>query len=444
MHIFPRCNYSNFLLTLLPENDKNLDLQIMNHSLTMNRINNQSRRLAFLFAILFHLPALTIMAQDDMLTFSAEDCPASSVQDARLRGYIEAWLQFAHGLGPDQVKTEVTDGQVTLSGEVDTPEQAERILEAIATFDGVITVINKLQLTEAPADLEDKPSEAERAATAVVPANRWKTWFEWLKPPPGRKTVLFPSGDLFAPPLADQKQPRFHTTWQKYRTHFGHFDIISVGFGENFGITRGPGRREGDGWQLSVSGAVFAIFNLDGPSFDLLNADYIVGFPLSFRRGNISTRFRFYHQSSHLGDEFLLDPSPPGPPVERINLSFETIELLGSWEHKGYRVYGGGSYIVRIEPTELGKKRLQAGLEYRGQRRIWKAGRFLAGLDVQAWNETNWDRDWSAKAGLRFKSPYGEVRSVQLLLEYYEGHAPHGQFFPLEVDYFGLSLAFAF
>jgi len=58
---------------------------------------------------------------------------------------------------------------------------------------------------------------------------------------------------------------------------------------------------------VSLFGAVFAQFNLDTPSFDLLNADYLVGPELTLRHGRWSGRVRFYHQSSHLGDEFLLN-----------------------------------------------------------------------------------------------------------------------------------------
>lgn len=34
----------------------------------------------------------------------------------------------------------------------------------------------------------------------------------------------------------------------------------------------------GDGLRLGISAAVFAHFNLDAPSLDLINPDYIVGF----------------------------------------------------------------------------------------------------------------------------------------------------------------------
>ena len=99
---------------------------------------------------------------------------------------------------------------------------------------------------------------------------------------------------------------------------------------------------------------------------------------------------------------------------------------------------------MAIDPSGLGRNRLQVGAEYRGNPVHWRTSRIIAGLDVQAWNETRWDRDASAKAGLMFKSPYGDARSLELLVEYYRGHAPHGQFFPVRVEYFGLGVAYMF
>ena len=349
------------------------------------------------------------------------------VGDDYLRGYVVSYLEQVLHQGADRIQVQVERGVVTLTGAVPTPEEIDRIVETVGTFSGVERVVNRLEVGEA------------------VP-RRWRTWSEWLRPPPGRKTVRFPAGDLFAAPLADQKQPRFHTTWQRWRTGSGTFDIASVGFGENFGLVRWPRGHAGDGWQLGISGAVFAIFNLDTPSLDLLNADYYVGFPISYRSGGWSGRLRLFHQSSHLGDEFLLQTqdTQPVPLAPRINLSYEALEAIGSYERDGGRLHFGGTHIVTIDPAGLGRNRLQAGAEFRGNPIHWRTSRFVAGLDVEAWNETGWDRDWSAKTGLLFRSPYGDARSIQLLLEYYNGHAPHGQFFQVEVTYFGLGIAYAF
>ena len=124
-----------------------------------------------------------------------------------------------------------------------------------------------------------------------------------------QKTILFPEGPLFFAPLASPKEPRTHVTWLRLNLPGDSFNIGSVGFGDSFGLVRWPGWGEADAWQFGISGAVFAQFNLDSDSMDLINADYIIGLPLSYRNGPWSARGRIFHQSSHLGDEFLLLPS---------------------------------------------------------------------------------------------------------------------------------------
>lgn len=366
---------------------------------------------AILIAMVLLMPMTSLHALDE------------TPDDAYLRGFIDSWLVTTMGYELDRVGVEVNHGIVILHGEVDSPESINRIVGAIGSFPGVVRVENRMRI-------------------GAGDGGRWPTWLGWAQPAPGRNSVKFPVGDLFAPPLADQKQPRFHTTWQRYRSDAGSFNAASVGFGENFGLVRWPRSREGDGWQVGISGAVFALFDLDTQSNDLLNADYSFGVPLSYRSGAWSARARVFHQSSHLGDEFLLG-QPMAAPIERINLSFEALELLASWEHGGYRIYGG---MIRIfaSDTALGRNQAEFGLEYKGNPIGWRTARLVAGLNIEAWNETGWDRDWSFKGGLQFQGPYGDARTLKVLLEYYNGRIPHGQFFTGQVEYFGLGLAYGF
>ncbi len=265
---------------------------------------------------------------------------------------------------------------------------------------------------------------------------------QWSLPNDDRKLIPFPRGDVFVPPLADQKQPRSHVTWQRFKTSFGTYSVGSVGFGENIGLLRRAGTNEGNGVQFGVSGAVLALFNLDADSTDLLNADYIVGFPFSVRKNNWSGRLRLFHLSSHLGDEFLLHPQPL-PQPQRVNLSYETAEFLGSYDRGAFRLYGGPSWIVS-SVTSIGRTRLQGGAEVRGKPTGWRRARFVSAAEISGWSETAWQRDISVKAGLMFFNPFDENRGLQFLLEYFNGHAPHGQFYPLQVEYWGAGVAFGF
>ncbi len=109
---------------------------------------------------------------------------------------------------------------------------------------------------------------------------------------------------------------------------------------------------------------MFALFNLDAPSSDLINADYWIGLPISYRKGPWSYVLRFYHQSSHLGDEFILG----NPGVDRVNLSYEDMELLVSYEWERWRLYGGGGYL-------LGQRAGSGAQTSSGRRRIRPAAR---------------------------------------------------------------------
>ena len=111
---------------------------------------------------------------------------------------------------------------------------------------------------------------------------------------------------MFRPLLADPKQPQFFVNINSLKASGSRYTVASVGFGETFGMYRFLGSREGDGLQLSVEGAIFARFNMEASSHDLINADYTIGIPATYRYGDNLVRFRIYHQSSHLGDEFLL------------------------------------------------------------------------------------------------------------------------------------------
>ncbi|MFH1031714.1 MAG: DUF1207 domain-containing protein, partial [Chloroflexota bacterium] len=87
-----------------------------------------------------------------------------------------------------------------------------------------------------------------------------------------KKTILFPQGLLFYPPMANPKEPRTHVTYLRLNLPVNSINIGSVGFGDSFGLVRWPGWGEEDTWQLSISGAVLAQFNLDASSMDLINA----------------------------------------------------------------------------------------------------------------------------------------------------------------------------
>lgn len=264
---------------------------------------------------------------------------------------------------------------------------------------------------------------------------------------PERTNQAFPGDDVFRPLFADPKQPQFFATYQAVRVRDAKtaVNVGSVGFGENFGFH--TSRRGCDGWQVGILAGVFAQFDLDAASSDLINADYVIGIPLSWRSGAWSNRARLYHQSSHLGDEFLLGR----PGFNRVNLSFEEVEDILSYDFRWLRVYGGGGVLVHREP-DLDRVRAQWGLELRGPALhspvLTKELRGLrmtplVGADFKAFEELDWIVNSNVVAGLEW-SREGAPRRFRFLVNYYHGFNPYGQFFAQKIETVGAGLYLAF
>ncbi|MGH7309028.1 MAG: DUF1207 domain-containing protein [Candidatus Rokuibacteriota bacterium] len=251
---------------------------------------------------------------------------------------------------------------------------------------------------------------------------------------------FMPRGDLFTALIADPRWPHFSAAYHYYLEDPDFKNLASVSFGEAFAIYRG---RVGQGWwELGLQAGVFAVFDLDASSFDLINSDYFVAVTAAYRFRDFSAQARVFHQSSHLGDEFLLREARP----ERVNLSYEGLDVKVSYEffNEALRLYAGGGYLFNRTPETLEPWFTQGGLEVRSP---WpgpgKGWRPVAAVDVQNREENGWSTDISVRAGVEFSGVLAP-RNMQILIEYFTGHSPNGQFYRDTVDYVGLGLHFHF
>jgi len=342
---------------------------------------------------------------------------ADRVSDGFLTGYIASILERDLLWERDSYVLKIKKGVARIILFKDDPKRREAVDKQLRSIDGLqdITIVVKPEHA-------DKPGVVSRVLGITGEAE------------------AFPTGDLFLPLLADPKQPQFFVSLNQFSSLGERYPRATVGFGETFGLYRFFGSREGDGLQLSAEGAIFAQFNMDTPSSDLINADYTIGFPLTYRYGDNSLRSRIYHQSSHLGDEFLQSINPP----ERVNLSYEAIDLIYAREWRGWRIYGGGEYLLDKEPNDLKRASTHWGLEYRGDKPLVWNGRPVAGLDMKSMEEHDWANDTSVKAGLEFGHPNPGQRRLRVMAEWYQGYDPYGQFYNNKVDYYGLGLSLGF
>ena len=337
--------------------------------------------------------------------------------DEFLTGYVASILERDLHWERDSYILKITNGVALITLFKDDPIRRESADKQLRSIDG----LHKVAIVVQPLDT-DQPG-AVNSFMGIT-----------------NEAETFPTGNLFRPLIADPKQPQFFVSIDRFKSSGKRYTMASVGFGETFGMYRFFGNREGDGLQLSVEGALFAQFNLNTTSYDLINADYTIGIPITYRYGDNSLRFRIYHQSSHLGDEFLQGLNPP----ERVNLSYEAIDLIYSREWRGWRVYGGGEYVVHKEPGDLKPMSAHWGAEYRGSKPLVWNGRLISGVDMKSFEEHDWAINTSVKAGLEFGHPNPGQRRLRVMAEWYKGFDPRGQFYKNKVEYYGMGISLGF
>lgn len=261
--------------------------------------------------------------------------------------------------------------------------------------------------------------------------------------------IWFPEGPpAFRPFIADPHQVTFGAGWRFNDRVLGK-NLIPVSFGDNFPIFRwvdvGPLR--GD-LQFEIEGDVWAIFQPLHESSPLIDADYYVGFPITYLFGNWAIRLRGYHISTHIGDEFLLDH----PHFDRRNPSIEAFDLYFSDQFsQDVRLYGGVGWVACQDNSyRVGPFYCEAGAEIRifewGYRDYCNRLFGVPFLAMDFYYQSHYKKhinqtyalgyEWGKVSGLR--------RKVRLFIEYHDGYAVIGQFSKYPDRYFAIRGTYGF
>lgn len=374
---------------------------------------------------------LRMMAALGVMVVPTSFAYATTADDTYIAGYAAGVLKS--NLKLDMPSLVVRDAVITLpTGSLQADDQAKAV-QLLSEIPGVEAVrVSELTSEQSRNALTQPVQVAGDETVSATEAT--------ILP-----TGLLPKGHLFKPLLADPRWAHFSAAYRNFQTNnFDGRDIASVSFGETIPFYRGNLGQSTAQWEAGLQAGVFSDFNLDASSSDLVNTDFIASIYSSMRVGQFSAFGRIYHQSSHLGDEFLLRKE--NTKFERINLSYEGADLKLSYELPyGVRVYGGGGGLFHREPSELKIWSTQYGIEFRSPWRLDFASlRPIIAVDFKNFDENNWSTDISARAGVEFENLQILGRKLQILVEYYNGYSPSGQFYKNKVEYIGLGAHYHF
>jgi hypothetical protein len=342
-----------------------------------------------------------------------------AADDSYIAGYAAAILE--HEFNVPGAILQVHEGVVIVTADSLGKVDRQKVLAALENIPGVV-----------------RAEVREAAGPSAVPADPPQAAIQQEIPKPESK--FLPRGLLVAPFHGDPRWPHFSVASRQVSLGQEPRNTGSANFGETFAVYRNAALFDGQ-WEIALQAGVFSVFNNSAPSgsLDLVNADYTVGLLTSYRTGPFSGFLRLHHQSSHLGDEFILNSQPP---INRINLSFEELDLKLSYELASwFRIYGGGGMLVWRDPSDLKRGTSQVGVELTSPWTLWGGKvRPVAYADFQANARSNWRVASSVMAGLQFENARIGDRRLQVLAEYFGGPSPNGQFFAQNTEWFGLGI----
>jgi hypothetical protein len=227
---------------------------------------------------------------------------------------------------------------------------------------------------------------------------------------------------------------------------------VQVSLGDDFPIFRWLDvmRWHGD-LQISIAAGIWSVFDInpkvnpDGGT-DLMNTDFYVGIPFAYAVNKWAFRFRGYHISSHLGDEFLVK----NPGYDRKNPSFEALDFFVSYQGSpSFRVYVGPGFVAQSDKS-FPMKRFY--VEYGGEfnflgRRIYYHklyGNFFAAAYFRNWQYQHWNLDGTYMGGYEWSKLQGIGRKIRLLASYHHGFSCEGQFSREKTHYGTVGFAYGF
>lgn len=226
-----------------------------------------------------------------------------------------------------------------------------------------------------------------------------------------------PADEIFSKLLAAPKQFQFG----KAHYNVGGRTLSDLSLGHSWGLLRG---RAGDQlWLWQWDARALALSRWAGGSLEA--ADFIGELPVSVRRGDISFMGSLFHESSHLGDDYIRRSGRAGRRTNATGL--RALAAIEPWAW--LRAYGGPSFLLDTAPTPK-RWALQAGLEAMSDDlRLAKNFPIRAYIaeDLQLPERVGYNPNSRLAAGVKIGWKDSR-KAARIQAGYYSGHSYFGQF----------------
>ena len=249
---------------------------------------------------------------------------------------------------------------------------------------------------------------------------------------------FFPDVRSFEPPLASPRVAGFAgrlITESVGDDQFGDEREADVTIGEDFPILalRRGLRPITLGFGVQASGR----FSLDDSRSALISNDWQVGFNVFADLAPWILDLQLYHESSHLGDEYIKRFG-----ASRLDWTREVLMVWVGHQAGKFRMMGSAGNVL-VDELELSPWLASGGLDFRSGsfKLLRQQALLIAGAFVEGASETDWRISTSLKAGIAFPGAR-PGRELRLSLIAHDGLSTQRQFFRSSSRFVGVEIEF--
>ncbi len=218
-------------------------------------------------------------------------------------------------------------------------------------------------------------------------------------------------------------------------------DRSDVALGHSWGMTRWRSSSRAWTWQWNIEAMAYSRFTLSGELNSFETVDFFGNLPVAVRRGKFSARAMLFHESSHLGDDYIRRTGDQG-----FRYSIDGLRLTLSHDLTGWaRAYAGGSYLLHTVPDPA-RKSAQAGVELTSGKLGWSKMyplKLFAAQDLQFKEAMGYRTNSRTLAGviIGFDSV---PRAMRIYAGRFEGYSAFGQLYRRKESYTDVGVSFHF
>ncbi|MFC1481218.1 DUF1207 domain-containing protein [Candidatus Neomarinimicrobiota bacterium] len=166
-----------------------------------------------------------------------------------------------------------------------------------------------------------------------------------------------------------------------------------------------------------------------------LNADYRISGWYNIRSEASTYRIRLFHQSSHLGDDFVIRKGILGRGSNPMN--YEQLDITRSVQNGYHRHYYGFGYTITPH-AERKRIAFQLGYYFSKPSSRFSDSKLIYGADVKIMEQHSYRP--SIKLGIGYELGESHRNPPRLILEYYNGNLPYSRYEHTVVQLLGIGL----